>query len=61
VDEKISYKLLEEFHEGVYGGHFAPTTTAHRIMRVDYYRSEIFKDSYAMIRNAFLVRNFQEE
>jgi hypothetical protein len=42
--------VLQEFHEGVCGGHFAPTTTAHRIMRVGYYWPTIFKDSYSMIR-----------
>jgi hypothetical protein len=33
VDATKAQKLMKEFHEGICGGHFAPTTTAHRIMR----------------------------
>jgi hypothetical protein len=50
VDARKAQKLMEEFHEGICGRNFAPTTTAHRIMRVRYYWPTIFKDSYSMIR-----------
>jgi len=37
LDSTKDQKVLGEFHEGVCGGHFSPTTNAHRIMRVGYY------------------------
>jgi len=36
--ESIKYqKAIKEFHEGVCGGNFSPTTIEHRIMRDGYY------------------------
>jgi hypothetical protein len=58
IDSTKSQKVLEEFHEGVCGGHFSPTTTAHRIMRVGYYWPTIFKDSYSMIRKCISCQKF---
>jgi hypothetical protein len=37
VDEKKSRDLMREFHEGMCGGHFAPTITSHKIIRVGFY------------------------
>jgi hypothetical protein len=37
VDEKRYQELMKEFHKGICGGHFAPTTTAHKIIRVGFY------------------------
>jgi hypothetical protein len=51
-------KVLQEFHEGVCGGHFAPTTTSHRIMRVGYYWPSIFKYSYSMIIKCISCHKF---
>ena len=43
-------EILKEMHEGVCGGHFRPKVTPHCIIRVGYYWSTIFKDSYSFIR-----------
>ena len=32
VDENQAQGLIKEFHEGICGGHFAPTETAHKII-----------------------------
>jgi len=50
VDENQALALIKEFHEGICGGHFAPTATAHKIIRVGFNWSSIFKDLYAAIR-----------
>jgi hypothetical protein len=61
VDATKAQELIKEFHEGICGGNFSPTTTAHKIIRVGYYWPSIFKDSYAMVRKCFPVKNFQEK
>jgi hypothetical protein len=58
VDENQALALIKEFHEGICGGRFTPTTTAHKIMRVGFYWSSIFKDSYAAIRRCFSCQQF---
>jgi hypothetical protein len=50
VDENQTPKLMREFHEGICGGHFAPTSTAHKIIRVGFYWPSILRDPYATIR-----------
>jgi hypothetical protein len=50
VDERKAQELMKEFHEGICGGDFAPTTTDHKIIRDGFYWPSIFKDSYATIR-----------
>ena len=35
VDEEESKRLLEEFHLGFCGGHFAAKTTAHKFLEYD--------------------------
>jgi hypothetical protein len=37
VDENQAQELIREFHEGICGGHFAPTRTAHKIIRARFY------------------------
>jgi hypothetical protein len=37
VDENQAQELIREFHEGICGGHFAPTGTAHKIIRARFY------------------------
>jgi len=37
VDERKAQKLIQEFHEGMCGGHFAPTYTTHNIIISRYY------------------------
>jgi hypothetical protein len=41
---------MQEFHEGVCGGHFSLVLTSHRIIRVGYYWPTMFKDAYSMIQ-----------
>jgi hypothetical protein len=53
VDENQAQELIKEFHEGICGGHFVPTAIAHKIIRVVFYWTSIFKDSYAIIRKCF--------
>jgi hypothetical protein len=50
VDAIKAQRLMEEFHEGIFGGNFSPISNTHRIMRDIYYWPIIFKDSYSMIR-----------
>lgn len=47
IDVDQIEKVLHEFHDGVSGGHFAPRTTAWKIMRAGYYWPNLFKDAYA--------------
>jgi hypothetical protein len=61
IDSMKSQKVLVKFHEGNCGGHFAPPTTTHRIMRVGYYWPTIFKDSYAMIRKCISCKIFSRK
>jgi hypothetical protein len=37
VDEIEDKKLVDEFHAGFCGGHYATKTTTHKILRVVYY------------------------
>jgi hypothetical protein len=50
IDSTKAQKVLEEFHEGICGGHVSPTTTTHKIMKDGYYWRTIFKDSCSKIR-----------
>jgi hypothetical protein len=50
VDENQAQELMREFHEGICGGNFASTATAHKIIRVGFYWPSIFRDSYSRIR-----------
>jgi hypothetical protein len=50
IDENQAQELIRDFYEGICGGHFSPTSIAHKIIRVGFYWPSIFKESYAMIR-----------
>jgi hypothetical protein len=58
VDERKAQELMKEFHEGICGGHFAPTSMAHKIIRVGFYWPSAFKDSYASIRKCVSCQHF---
>ena len=58
VDERKAQELMKEFHEGICGGHFAPTTTTHKIIRVGFYWLSIFKDAYDTIRKCVSCQKF---
>jgi hypothetical protein len=61
VDERKSQELMKEFHEGICGGHFVPTTTTHKIIRVRFYWPLIFKDSNATIRKCVYCQQFSRK
>jgi hypothetical protein len=58
VDEKRAQELMQEFHGGICGGHFAPTATTHKIIRVGFYWPSVFKDSYATVRKCISCQQF---
>jgi hypothetical protein len=61
VDENKAQKLMREFHEGIYVGHFSPTAISHKIIRVGFDWPSIFKDSYATIRKCVSCQQFSEK
>jgi hypothetical protein len=50
--------MMEEFHEGMFGGNFIPIDTTHTIMGDRYYWPTIFKYSYSMIRKCISCQKF---
>jgi hypothetical protein len=58
IDENQAQELIREFHEGICGGHFAPTATTHKIIRAGFYWPSIFRDSYATIRKCLSCQQF---
>ena len=50
VDDVESKKLVDEFHAGFCGGHFATKTTTHKILRAGYYWPTIFLDVHQFVR-----------
>jgi hypothetical protein len=52
---------MREFHEGICGGHFAPTVTAQNIIRDIFYWPSIFRDSYATIRKCVACQKFSDK
>jgi hypothetical protein len=59
VDEKRVQELIQEFHEGICGGHFAPTATTHKIIISRYYWPSVFKYSYVMVIKCIPCQQFQ--
>jgi hypothetical protein len=58
IDENQAQELIKEFHEGIFGGHFSPTATAHKIIRAGFYWPSIFRYSYTTIRKCFSCQQF---
>ena len=50
VNEPESRKLMVEFQLGFCGGHFAASTTAHKIIRAGYYWPNLFSDVHKSVR-----------
>ena len=50
VVEPESKKLMVEFHSGFCGGHFAASTTAHKILRLGYYWPYLFSDVHKSVK-----------
>jgi hypothetical protein len=55
---KRAQELMQEFHRGICGEHFAATTTTHKIIRARFYWPSIFKDSYATVRKCICCQQF---
>jgi hypothetical protein len=51
VNKEEANKLVEEFHSGYCGGHFAAHTTTHKILRVGYYWPTLFTDTHHYVRS----------
>jgi hypothetical protein len=51
LEREDADKVLTELHDGPAGGHFAGNTTAHKILRADYYWPTLFKDAHTYARN----------
>jgi hypothetical protein len=58
VDDVESKKLMDEFHGGFCGGHFAAKTTTHKILRAGYYWPTIFSDVHHFVRKCELCHLF---
>lgn len=52
VDSDQTDRILEKFHNGLAGGHFAPWTATLKIMRARYFWPDLHKDAYAWVRNS---------
>ena len=50
VDEDEAKSLINEFHVGLCGGHYAARTTTHKILRAGYYCPSIFSDVHKFVR-----------
>jgi hypothetical protein len=58
VDENQAQEVMREFHEGMCGGHIAPTSTTHKLIWVGFYWPSVFRYSYAMIRKCVSCHQF---
>ena len=50
VNVEESKTIIKEIHAGVCSGHYAPRTTAAKIMRAGYYWPTLFKDVHLFVR-----------
>jgi len=48
--EPETQQVIDEFHEGVYGGHHAWRATTYKILRAGYYWPKLFSDVNAKVR-----------
>jgi hypothetical protein len=49
-------KVLYEIHVGEAGGHFGGDTTSHKVLRVGYYWTTLFKYSHALCRKCIIFQ-----
>jgi hypothetical protein len=49
-------KVLLELHAGEAGGNFGGDTTAHKVLRADYYWHILFKDAHALCRKCVICQ-----
>ena len=50
MDEVETKQLVDDFHSGFCGGHFAARTTTHKILRAGYYCPTIFSNVHRFVR-----------
>ena len=50
VDEDEVKSIINEFHVGICGGHYATRTTNHKILKVGYYWPSIFYEVHKFVR-----------
>jgi hypothetical protein len=53
-----SIEFIKEIHEGVYGGHFSPMVTSHRIIQDGFYWSMLFRYVHTFVRKCFPCQKF---
>jgi hypothetical protein len=58
LDHSNSREILQEFHNGVCGGHFSPVVTTHIIIRVGYYWRTMLKYPYELTRKCIPCHTF---
>jgi hypothetical protein len=58
LDHIRAMKVIQESHKGIFGGHFSPVMTAHKIIHIGFYWPMIFKDSYEFIQKCIPCQNF---
>jgi hypothetical protein len=56
--ESETPQVIEEFHEGIYGGHHAWRATAYKILRVGYYWPKLFSYVNAKVRVCYSCQIF---
>ena len=50
LEKEEALKVLSSLPEGPVEGHFGAEVTTHKILRVGYYWSTLFKDAHAHVR-----------
>ena len=58
VDNKHAEKVLNDMHSGECGGHFMARTTAHKILRADFWWPTLFKDAHVLVRKCDACQHF---
>jgi hypothetical protein len=56
LEKDEAEKVLLELHAREAGGHFGEDTTAHKVLRADYYRPTLFKDAHALCRKCVICQ-----
>eukprot|EP00253_Pinus_taeda_P019486 PITA_19486 len=57
--EKEAKKVMEDFHEGDYGGHLFWKSTTNKILRVRYYWPTLFADVYKVVKSCHKCQIFE--
>jgi hypothetical protein len=56
LEKDEAEKVLYEIHVGETGGHFGGDTTAHKVLRAEYYWPTLFKYAHALCRNSIICQ-----